>query len=222
MRRAERRPSRSSTTATPPTRVRGWRRSAPRRARHWSLSSTWAGRGRTSACLPSQRPAPGRDTGWRRLRIRSARTRRRCRAPEVGDRRADGHRRRRLEPRPRRASRRARRGRRSPRRRHDDGRNRRRRAARQRRGRRRGPRVSGDLRGGPPAPRRGLAGGDGSRGLLDRITVWAADEFVRPGALRRSNSGAFTLPALPGSGLAIDWHAVARHATRSSRYPESV
>ena len=49
--------------------------------------------------------------------------------------------------------------------------------------------------------------------------VWAADEFVRPGALRWSQGGGFTLPEAPGSGLALDWDAVARHAVRSSRYP---
>jgi L-alanine-DL-glutamate epimerase-like enolase superfamily enzyme len=51
--------------------------------------------------------------------------------------------------------------------------------------------------------------------------VWAADEFVRPGALRVSESGALVLPDAPGSGLAIDWDAVERHALRSSRYPDS-
>ncbi len=49
--------------------------------------------------------------------------------------------------------------------------------------------------------------------------IWAADEFVRPGALRWSQGGGFTLPEAPGSGLALDWDAVARHAVRVVALP---
>src|SRR4029079_12304822 len=51
--------------------------------------------------------------------------------------------------------------------------------------------------------------------------IWAADEFVRSGALGWSERSSLLLPAAAGSGLAVDWGAVERHSIRASRYPDA-